>query len=158
VKCRHILPRSTAPKCPARPSGTITDAVLEGMAEWQNRPLDRVYPVIFIDAIHVKIRDGQVANRPIYMALAVTVDGERDILAPVAGDGGEGAKYWLPRADRDQKPGHAGLLHPRLRRIERTTRRGGAGLAGHGCPNVHRAPVAQQLSVCQHQGLGGNRP
>jgi putative transposase len=52
-------------------------------------------PGHLIDAIQVKIRDGQVANRPIYMALAVTVDGERDILAPVAGDGGEGAKYWL---------------------------------------------------------------
>ena len=74
---------------------TITDKVLEGMAEWQNRPLDPVYPVIFIDAIHVKIRDGQVANRPIYVALAVTVEGRRDILGLWAGDGGEGAKYWL---------------------------------------------------------------
>jgi putative transposase len=45
---------------------TITDKVMDGMAEWQNRPLDRVYPVVFIDAINVKIRDGQVANRPIY--------------------------------------------------------------------------------------------
>jgi putative transposase len=44
---------------------TITDKVIEGMAEWQNRPLDAVYPVIFIDALHVKIRDGQVANQPI---------------------------------------------------------------------------------------------
>ncbi|WP_157570804.1 IS256 family transposase [Microtetraspora malaysiensis] len=74
---------------------TITDKVIEGMAEWQNRPLDPVYPVVFIDAIHVKIRDGQVANRPIYVALAVTVDGERDILGLWAGDGGEGAKFWL---------------------------------------------------------------
>ena len=65
------------------------------MTEWQNRPLDAVYPVIFLDAIHVKIRDGQVANRPIYVALAVTVDGTRDILGLWAGDGGEGAKYWL---------------------------------------------------------------
>lgn len=73
---------------------TITDHVLEGMAEWQNRPLDRVYPVVFIDCIHVKVRDGQVANRPIYVALAVTVDGNRDILGLWAGDGGEGAKYW----------------------------------------------------------------
>jgi transposase-like protein len=54
-----------------------------------------VYPVLFIDCINVKIRDGQVANRPIYAALAVTVDGERDILGLWAGDGGEGAKYWL---------------------------------------------------------------
>ncbi len=74
---------------------TITDKVIEGMVEWQNRPLDAVYPVIFIDAIHVKIRDGQVANRPIYVALAVTCEGRRDILGLWAGDGGEGAKYWL---------------------------------------------------------------
>ncbi len=72
---------------------TITDKVVEGMAEWQNRPLDPVYPVIFIDCIHVKIRDGQVANRPIYVALAVTAEGGRDILGLWAGDGGEGAKF-----------------------------------------------------------------
>jgi putative transposase len=75
---------------------TITDkAAMDGMTEWQNRPLDSVYPVIFIDCVHVKVRDGQVANRPIYVALAVTVDGTRDILGLWAGDGGEGAKYWL---------------------------------------------------------------
>jgi transposase-like protein len=74
---------------------TITDKVVDGMAEWQNRPLDPVYPVIFLDAVHVKIRDGKVANRPIYVALAVTVEGTRDILGLWAGDGGEGAKFWL---------------------------------------------------------------
>jgi transposase-like protein len=73
----------------------ITDRVLEGMAEWQNRPLDRVYPVLFIDVIHVKIRDGAVANRPIYTAVGVTTDGERDILGLWAGTGGEGATFWL---------------------------------------------------------------
>ena len=72
----------------------ITDRVLEGLVEWANRPLDRVYPVVFIDAIVVKIRDGQVANRPIYVVVGVTVDGERDILGLWAGTGGEGAKYW----------------------------------------------------------------
>jgi putative transposase len=74
---------------------TITDQVMEGMAEWQNRPLDRVYPVLFVDAINVKIRDGKVANRPVYVVMAVTVEGTRDILGIWAGDGGEGAKYWL---------------------------------------------------------------
>ena len=54
-----------------------------------------MYPVVFIDAIHVKIRDGQVTNRPIYVAIGVTVNGERDILGLWAGDGGEGAKFWL---------------------------------------------------------------
>ncbi|MCY0924372.1 IS256 family transposase, partial [Streptomyces sp. H27-G5] len=73
---------------------TITDKALESMAEWRTRPLDAVYPVVFIDAVHVKVRDGNVANRPIYVAIAVTVDGYREILGLWAGDGGEGAKYW----------------------------------------------------------------
>lgn len=74
---------------------TITDKVMDGMTEWQNRPLDRVYPVVFLDAINVKIRDGKVANRPVYVALAVTAEGTRDILGLWAGDGGEGAKFWF---------------------------------------------------------------
>ena len=73
----------------------ITDRVIGEMSEWQNRPLDRVYPVIFIDALVVKIRDGQVTNRPVYTAIGVTVDGERDILGLWVGNGGEGAKFWL---------------------------------------------------------------
>ena len=75
----------------------ITDRVIEGLADWQSRPLDAVYAVIFIDAIQVKIREGQVANRPVYLALGVTVDGERDVLGLWAGEhgDGEGAKYWM---------------------------------------------------------------
>ena len=65
------------------------------MSEWQNRPLDPVYPVLFIDAIHLKVRDGQVTNRPFYVVIGVTVDGRRDVLGIWAGVGGEGAKYWL---------------------------------------------------------------
>jgi transposase-like protein len=73
----------------------ITDAVLEDLQVWQARPLDAVYPVIVIDAIVVKIRDGQVANRPIYVAIGVNMDGERDVLGLWVGPtGGEGAKYW----------------------------------------------------------------
>jgi transposase-like protein len=73
----------------------ITDKVIEEMVEWQNRPLDPVYPVMFIDAIHVKVRDGQVVNKAFYVAIGVTVNGERDILGIWAGNGGEGAKHWM---------------------------------------------------------------
>ena len=73
----------------------ITDRVLEEMVDWSVRPLDEVYAAIFIDAIVVKVRDGQVANRPIYAAIGVTLDGERDILGLWAGTGGEGAKFWM---------------------------------------------------------------
>jgi putative transposase len=70
----------------------LTDAVLEELSAWQSRPLESVYPVVFIDAIHVKIRDGKVANRPVYTVVGVTLDGEGEILSLWVGDGGEGAK------------------------------------------------------------------
>ncbi|MBX3196011.1 MAG: IS256 family transposase [Microbacteriaceae bacterium] len=75
----------------------ITDTVIGEMTEWSNRPLDRFYPVVFIDALVVKVRDGQVRNKPFYIAIGVTVNGERDILGIWAGadGGGEGAKFWL---------------------------------------------------------------
>ncbi|MEA9985797.1 IS256 family transposase [Subtercola sp. RTI3] len=73
----------------------ITEKVSEEMASWSSRPLDAVYAAIFIDAIVVKIRDGQVANRPIYAAIGVTLEGEKDVLGLWAGTGGEGAKFWM---------------------------------------------------------------
>jgi putative transposase len=73
----------------------ITDKVLEEMTDWCNRPLDEIYAAVFIDAVMVKVRDGQVANRPIYAAIGVTLAGEKDILGLWAGTGGEGAKFWM---------------------------------------------------------------
>jgi putative transposase len=73
----------------------ITDKVIEEMQSWQQRPLDAIYAAIFIDAIVVKVRDGQVANRPIYAAIGVSLEGEKDILGLWAGTGGEGAKFWM---------------------------------------------------------------
>jgi transposase-like protein len=74
----------------------ITDRVIEEMQAWWQRPLERVYAAVFIDAIMVKIRDGQVRNRPIYAAIGVDLDGHKDILGMWAGDGdGESAKFWL---------------------------------------------------------------
>ena len=73
----------------------ITDKVIEEMNEWAVRPLDEIYAAVFIDAIVVKVRDGQVANRPIYAAIGVTLEGEKDILGLWAGSGGEGAKFWM---------------------------------------------------------------
>ena len=73
----------------------ITDRVVEEMQSWQGRPLDEVYAAVFIDAIVVKVRDGQVANRPVYAAIGVTLAGEKDVLGLWAGTGGEGAKFWM---------------------------------------------------------------
>jgi len=73
----------------------VTDAVLDEVKEWQNRPLDPVYPVVFFDALRVKIRDeGLVRNKAIYVALALNADGEKDVLGLWI-EQTEGAKFWL---------------------------------------------------------------
>jgi putative transposase len=132
----------------------ITDKVVEEMTEWCYRPLDRVYPVLFVDAITVKVRDGQVVNRPVYVVIGVTVHGERDILGLWAGDGGEGMKFWLQvlteiknrgvedvcMVVRDGLKGVPGVDHHRL-------------AAGAG-PGVRDPPAAQQLPLHLPQGLG----
>jgi transposase-like protein len=74
----------------------ITDKVVEEMAGWSGRPLQGVYAAIFIDAIYVKVRDGQVGNQPFYAAIGVDLNGRRDVLGLWAGKGGgESAKFWM---------------------------------------------------------------
>src|SRR5215210_3401390 len=73
----------------------ITDAVLEDVAAWRTRPLDRVYPIVYFDAMVVKVReDRSVQNRACYLALGVTCDGEREVLG-IWWQDTEGAKFWL---------------------------------------------------------------
>ena len=74
----------------------ITDTVVAEMAEWSARPLEKVYAAIFVDAIYVKVRDGQVDNRPVYAAIGVDLAGHKDVLGLWAGTGGgETAKFWM---------------------------------------------------------------
>ncbi|MCS3790038.1 transposase-like protein [Tsukamurella ocularis] len=74
----------------------VTEQVVDDMRSWQSRPLDPVYPVILIDAIVLKIREGQVANRPVYVAMGIDCNGFRDVLGLWIGpSGGEGAKQWM---------------------------------------------------------------
>ena len=73
----------------------VTDAVMEDARAWQTRPLDDVYPVVFLDCMVLKIRDGgSVQRRACYLALAITMDGERDVLG-MWFQANEGAKFWM---------------------------------------------------------------
>ncbi|HET8777660.1 MAG TPA: IS256 family transposase [Candidatus Limnocylindria bacterium] len=73
----------------------VTDAVLDEVRDWQNRPLDPVYPVVFFDALRVKIRDdGLVRNKAVYVVLALTAEGEKEVLGLWI-EQTEGAKFWL---------------------------------------------------------------
>ena len=74
---------------------TVTDSVLEEVQEWQNRPLERMYPVVFFDALRVKIRDeGTVRNKAVYLALGMTAEGLKEVLG-IWVEQNEGAKFWL---------------------------------------------------------------
>jgi putative transposase len=74
---------------------TVTDAVMEEVRAWQNRPLDTVYPILYLDAIQVKVRtQGRVINKAIYLAFGVTLEGLKDVLGMWAAES-EGAKFWL---------------------------------------------------------------
>lgn len=75
---------------------TVTDEVLEEVRAWQARPLDEVYPIVYLDAIHVKMRSsGHVQSQAVYVALALTLEGNKELLGLWVGEGGEGAKFWL---------------------------------------------------------------
>jgi transposase-like protein len=73
----------------------VTDAVLDDVRAWQSRPLDAVYPILYLDAIHLKLRSsGAVQNQAVYVALGITLEGQKDLLGLWVGET-EGAKFWL---------------------------------------------------------------
>jgi len=73
----------------------ITDQIVDDLVAWQSRPLDPLYAVLLIDCLVIKVRGSQVANRPVYVAIGVDLEGERDVLGLWLGPtGGEGAKQW----------------------------------------------------------------
>ncbi|GAA2780435.1 IS256 family transposase [Kitasatospora paracochleata] len=73
----------------------VTDAVVDELVSWQNRPLDAVWPIIYIDALWVKIRSGAVVSKPVYLAVGVDMDGRKDVLGLWVGAEGEGATTWM---------------------------------------------------------------
>jgi putative transposase len=88
----------------------VTDAVLEEVREWQIRPLDAVYPVVFFDALRVKIRDeGLVRNKAVYVALALTGQGNKEVLGLWI-EQSEGAKFWLKVMNELKTRGVADIL------------------------------------------------
>jgi transposase-like protein len=137
----------------------ITDRVMDGLAEWQSRPLDSVYAVIFIDAINVKIREGQVANRPIYLALGVTVDGERDVLGLWAGEhgDGEGAKYWLRVCSEIKNRGTRDVLMVVCDGLKGLPDAVNTVWGENGGANMYRPSPAEFIQVRVEKGLGADR-
>jgi putative transposase len=77
----------------------VTDAVMDEVREWQNRPLSRVYPIMYLDALMVKVRDdGRIINKAVYLAIGIDLDGNKDVLG-IWLEQNEGAKFWLKILD-----------------------------------------------------------
>jgi transposase-like protein len=74
----------------------VTDKVLPLVEEWQNRPLDTLYPIVWLDAVHVKVRrERRVLARPVYVVLAVDLEGRKSVLGHWLGSESEGSSFWL---------------------------------------------------------------
>ncbi|WP_461328635.1 IS256 family transposase [Bradyrhizobium liaoningense] len=88
----------------------VTDAILDEVREWQSRPLEAIYPVVFFDALRVKIRDeGMVKNKAVYVVLGITASGEKDVLGLWI-EQTEGAKFWLKVMNDLRNRGVADIL------------------------------------------------
>ena len=116
----------------------VTDAVLEDVAAWRTRPLERVYPIVYFDAMFVKVReDRSVRNRACYLAIGVTCDGDREVLG-IWWQETEGAKFWLAVLNDLQPPRRRGRPDRLRRRPE--------GLPGGDRGDVPRRPGCRPAS------------
>ena len=73
---------------------SVTDAVSEEVKTWQARPLDPIYPIVYLDCIHVKVREGAVRVKAVYLAIGITMEGNKEVLGLWLAQN-EGAKFWL---------------------------------------------------------------
>jgi hypothetical protein len=139
----------------------VTDAVVDELAEWQSRPLDRVYPVVFIDALMVKIRDGVVTNRPVYRAIGIDCEGAKQVLGLWVRAYHRGVGQVLAHGPQRAEVSRGGrCVHRVLRRAHRPARRDRRHLAASCRPAVRGAPDPRLAALCLPQVLGapGQRP
>lgn len=93
---QHLLEETYGVEVSADTISAITDKVWPLVEAWQNRPLAAIYPIIYLDALHLKLRrQSKVENIAVYIVLGVDLTGHRDVLGHWLGDGGEGANFWL---------------------------------------------------------------
>lgn len=117
----------------------VTDAVLDEVTQWQNRPLEHVYAIVFFDALRVKIRDeGAVKNKAVYLAIGVRCSGHKEVLG-IWIEQTEGAKFSRSGHDRTQKPWDGGHPNRRRRRSEGVPGGNLSSLPSGGDPDLHRA-------------------
>jgi putative transposase len=137
---------------------SVTDEVMAETLAWQSRPLEPMYPVVFFDALRVKIRgDGVVSNKAVYLALGIQADGQRDVLGLwiEQTEGGEVLAEGVQRTEDPRLPGHP----DRRRGWPQGAGRGDRhGVPAHDSTNLHRASDPQQPGIRRLERPQGRRP
>ena len=125
----------------------VTDAVMDDVREWGKRPLEDIYPIVFLDCMVLKIRDGgSVQRRALYLALGVTLEGERDVLGMWFQET-EGAKFWMQVLNDLKQRGVRDVLICCVDGLTGFPRRDRGDLPQDDRPNMHRAPDPKQPEV-----------
>ena len=128
------------------------------MTAWQNRPLESMYPVVFFDALRVKIRDeGVVRNKAVYLALGVLPDGRRDVLG-IWIEQTEGAKFWLKVFNELRSRGVNDILIAVVDRLEGIGRSDRDRLSPHDRADLHRVSDLQQPGIRKLEASQGGSP
>jgi Transposase, Mutator family len=126
----------------------VTDSVWEELKAWQSRPLEEIYPIIYLDALVVKVRDGhQVRNRAAHIAVGVDLDGTKHVLG-IWVQAAEGAKFWAGVCAPAAQPRGARCAHRVRRGLDRVSRGHRGHLAGRHCADLHGAPNQGGDAVC----------
>lgn len=116
----------------------VTDSVMEDVKDWQSRPLEKSYPILYLDALRINSRqDGKTQNKALYVALAVNFEGRKEVLGLWLAEN-EGAKFWMSVLTEAQEPGCRGHPHRLYGRTHRISRCGQSRLSEHPCAAVHR--------------------
>ena len=130
----------------------VTDAVMEEVRAWQNRPLDPIYPIVYLDALFVKMRhEGRVENRAVFVGIGVSQEGTKEVLG-LWTSATEGAKLWLQILTELRNRGVQDILVACVDGLKGFPDAIGSGLSENNGAAVHRAYGAEQPGICELEG------
>jgi putative transposase len=130
----------------------VTDAVLDEVKTWQNRPLEPIYGVVYLDALYVKMRhEGRVENRAVYVAIGIDLEGRKDVLG-LWTSGNEGAKFWLGVLTELRNRGVKDVLIVCVDGLKGFPQANRDGVSGSAGAVVHCAYGAGQLALRELEG------
>ncbi len=134
----------------------VTDAVLEDVRQWRSRPLDDVYPIVYLDALRVNSREsGKSVNKALYIALGINMEGRKEVLGFYISDN-EGAKFWMNVLTDIRNRGVKDILIACMDGLTGFPEACKGNISRHEDPAVHSAHGAQQHEVRQLQGPQGS--